>query len=173
LFAISSFDVFPEYQPVMQDSFDIAAVTEIIDRHKTLPGAMLPILHAIQHAVGHIPPDAVPLIAEALNLSRAEVHGVITYYHHFRQKPAGKHMVRLCRAEACQSVGAEKLAAHAVAILGCDFNETTSDGTFTLEPVYCLGQCACGPAIMIGDDVYARVSATRFDALLSKRRAAP
>src|SRR4051812_27020347 len=119
----------------MQPTFDIDLLADIIAKHKALPGALLPILHAVQDAVGYIPPDAVPLIAEGLNLSRAEVHGVVTYYRHFRQKPAGRHVVQLCRAEACQAVGAEKLAAYAVAALGCGFHETTEDGTFTLEPV--------------------------------------
>ena len=154
----------------MQAAFDIDAVKLIIAQHKAMPGALLPILHAIQHMLGHVPQEAVPLIAEELNLSRAEVHGVITYYHHFRQQPGGKYVVQLCRAEACQSVGAEKLAAHASAVLGCNFHETTKDGAFTLEPVYCLGQCACGPAIMIGDDIYARVSTDKLDALLQTRR---
>ena len=128
-------------------SFDIAAVKALIAERSSMPGAMLPVLHAIQHALGYIPADAVPLIADGLNVSRAEVHGVISYYTHFRQQPAGHHVVQLCRAEACQSVGADALAAHAIAALGCDFQQTTADGSFTLEPVHCLGQCACGPAI--------------------------
>lgn len=155
-----------------QALFDIDAVTYLIAERKAKPGALLPILHAIQNAIGHIPSDAVPLIAEQLNLSRAEVHGVITYYHHFRQQPAGKHVVQLCRAEACQSVGADALAAHAIAALGCGFHETTPDGAFTLEPVYCLGQCACGPSMMIDDDVHARVNAAKFDRLLQTKRGA-
>lgn len=150
----------------MQAPFNVDAVKSVIAEHRSLPGAMLPILHAIQHAVGYVPDEAVPLIADALNLSRAEVHGVITYYHHFRRHPAGSHVLRVCRAEACQSVGADTLAAHAKHALGCDFHETTEDGTFTLEPVYCLGQCACGPAVMIDEDVHARVTPERLDALL-------
>jgi formate dehydrogenase subunit gamma len=148
-------------------------IRAIIADHTALPGAMLPILHAIQDTCGHIPADAVPLIADALNLSRAEVHGVISYYPHFRRQPAGRHRVRVCRAEACQSVGAEALAAHAARTLGCDFHETTQDGAFTLEPVYCLGQCACGPALMIDDEVHARVSSASFDALMAARRGQP
>lgn len=133
-------------------------------------GALLPILHAIQAEHGHVPADAVPLIAERLNLSRAEVHGVLSYYHHFRKAPAGKVIVQLCRAEACQSVGADALAGHATSVLGCDFHETTADGSVTLEPVYCLGQCACGPAMMVGERVHARVTPEKFDALLARAR---
>lgn len=131
-------------------------------------GALLPVLHEIQARCGYIPADAVPLVADRLNLSRAEVHGVISYYHHFRDKPAGKVVVQVCRAEACQAVGAEQLAAHAVKSLGCDFHETSKDGSVTLEPVYCLGQCACGPAIMVGDDVHARVTPDHFDKLMQR-----
>ena len=137
---------------------------------RNLPGALLPILHAVQGAYGYIPDQAVPLIAESLSLSRAEVHGVISYYHHFRQHPAGKTVVQICRAEACQSVGSEALAQHAIKSIGCDFHETTKDGSVTLEPVYCLGQCACGPSIMINDDVYARVTPERLNKLLDQAR---
>ena len=152
--------------------FDRAAVDAVVAKLKTLPGALLPILHGVQDAVGHIPPQAVPLIADALNLSRAEVHGVVTYYHHFRQTPPGQHVVQVCRAEACQAVGGEALAAHAKAALACDFQETTTDGMFSLESVYCLGQCACGPAVMIGDKLHARMSPGKFDRLLDAKRGA-
>jgi len=151
---------------------DLDAIKAIIAERSHLPGAMLPILHAIQHAVGYIPFDAVLLIADGLNVSRAEVHGVITYYTHFRQQPAGRHVVQLCRAEACQARGADALAQHATDVLGCDFQQTTADGGFTLEPVYCLGQCACGPAIMIDNELHARVTPARFDALLQAKRGA-
>ncbi|NMM26206.1 MAG: formate dehydrogenase subunit gamma [Glaciimonas sp.] len=155
-----------------QIPFDMSTVEAIIAQHKALPGAMLPILHGIQEQVGYIPPQAVPLIAQELNLSRAEVHGVITYYHYFRQTPPGRHVIQICRAEACQAMGGDALAAHAKAALACDFHETTQDGVFTLEPVYCLGQCACGPAIMIGDDLHARVSSDKFNRLLDVKRGA-
>ena len=155
-----------------QTQTEPGAIEALIAQHKARPGAMLPILHAIQGAVGYIPSDAVPLIADALNVSRAEVHGVITYYHHFRQTPPGRHVVRICRAEACQAVGGEALAAHAKAALACDFHQTSGDGAFSLEPVYCLGQCACGPAVMIGDDVHARVSTDKFNRLLGAKRGA-
>lgn len=133
-------------------------------------GALLPILHAIQAEYGYVPADSVALIADRLNLSRAEVHGVLSYYHHFRKAPAGKVVVQICRAEACQSVGADALAEHAKAVLGCDFHETTADGSVTLEPVYCLGQCACGPSMMVGERVVARVTPEKFDALLARAR---
>ncbi|RZT42981.1 formate dehydrogenase subunit gamma [Cupriavidus agavae] len=147
-----------------------AAIAAIVAARRDMPGALLPILHEIQDSQGYIPPGAVPVIAKALNLSRAEVHGVITFYHHFRDHPAGRHVVQVCRAEACQSVGADGLAAHACQSLGCDFHETTADGQFTLEPVYCLGQCATGPAMMIGDRLHARVDARRFDRLIEAAR---
>ena len=154
-----------------QAAFDLEVIKAIISKSKAVPGAMLPILHQIQDAAGYIPPDAVPLIAEALNLSRAEVHGVITYYHHFRQQPAARHVLKLCRAEACQSVGAAALAAHARSTLGCDFHENSADGVFTLEPVFCLGMCACGPSLMVNDaEVHARMSSSKFDALLQELR---
>ena len=154
-----------------QVAFDLEVIKAIISKSKAAPGALLPILHQIQGAAGYIHPEAVPLIAEALNLSRAEVHGVITYYQHFRQQPAARHVLKLCRAEACQSVGAAALAAHAKATLGCDFHENSADGMFTLEPVFCLGMCACGPSLMLDDsEVHARMSDSKFDALLQELR---
>ncbi len=152
--------------------YDAVAAGAIIAERRALPGAMLPVLHALQHAFGYIPDQAVALVADQLNVSRAEVHGVITYYHHFRRQPAGRHVLQLCRAEACQSVGAEKLALHARTALGCDFGQTTADGEFTLEPVYCLGQCACGPALTIDNELHARVTPDRFDTLLQTKRGA-
>lgn len=145
--------------------------TELIDQvlagRRGLPGSLLPILHDIQNTLGYIPTEAAPRIAEELNLSRAEVHGVITYYHFFRQHPPGKHIVRICRAEACQANGADTLAAHAQSKLGCSFHETTPDGRVTLEPVFCLGQCAVGPAVQVDEKVLcARVSADDFDTLI-------
>jgi formate dehydrogenase subunit gamma len=152
---------------------DEERVSAIIAKHQNLAGALLPILHAIQDELGYVPGEAVPLIAQGLNLSRAEVHGVISYYHHFRQAPAGKHVLQVCRAEACQAVGGEALAAHVQAALGCGFHETSADGQFTLEPVYCLGQCACGPNIMLDDRLHARVSHDKLDRLLQAKRGAP
>lgn len=131
----------------------------IVAAKRTLPGALLPILHEIQEALGHIPPESVPLIAKELNLSRAEVHGVISYYHHFRQTPPGRHVVRVCCAEACQAVGGEALAEHARARL--------AGSKLTLEPVYCLGLCAIGPALQIDETtLHAHVTPERFDALM-------
>lgn len=149
---------------------DSADIARIVAARRDMPGALLPILHEIQDTQGYIPADVVPVIAKALNLSRAEVHGVITFYHHFREQPAGRHVVQVCRAEACQSVGADALAEHACRKLGCDFHETTADGQYTLEPVYCLGQCATGPSMMIGDRIHARVDAKRFDKLVDAVR---
>ena len=134
------------------------------------PGALLEILHGVQAELGYVPPAAVPVLAEELNLSRAEVHGVVTFYHYFRQAAPGKHTVRVCQAESCQSMGAEKLTEHVKQALGVDFHETTADGRFTLEPVYCLGNCACSPAVMRDGDIFGRVSPDRFDELLTEWR---
>jgi formate dehydrogenase subunit gamma len=133
----------------------------IFAAHGGKDGALLPILHDIQHALGYVPEDAVPLIAKELNLSRAEVHGVITYYHHFRQTPPGRHVVQVCCAEACQANGSEALAAHAAKRL--------QDGDVTIEPVYCLGLCSIGPAVAIDEtELHAQVTPQKFDALMRK-----
>lgn len=137
-------------------------------RLRDQPGALLPILHAVQDELGCIPADAVPAIAEALNLSRAEVHGVITFYPHFRGKPAGRHVLEVCRAESCQAMGGDGLADHARQALGCDFHGTTADGAFTLEPVYCLGLCAQSPAVMIDGQPHARVTPDKLGRLLAR-----
>ena len=138
-------------------------VASIAARFKDEPGPLLEILHAVQGEFGCVPAEAVPPIAAALNLSRAEVHGVVSFYHHFRTSPPGRHTVYLCRAESCQSMGANALVEHAKAKLGVDFHETTSDGFFTLEPIYCLGNCACSPAMMIDEELYGRVTPQRFE----------
>src|SRR5262245_16850014 len=153
----------------MQDSSyekHAASIEQAIDAHKNRPGALLPILHEIQDRIGSVPENALPTIAKALNLSRAEVHGVVTFYHHFRSAPPGEHVVRICRAEACQAMGADDLVAHAKRNLGVDFHGTTKDGAVTLEAVYCLGNCACSPAVMVDDDLHGRVSKERFDAIV-------
>ncbi|MCK8781264.1 formate dehydrogenase subunit gamma [Rhizobium sp. NTR19] len=130
---------------------------EIIRELKHLEGPMLPILHAIQDEFGYVPEEVKPVIASELNLSRAEVHGVVTFYHDFRHEPAGRHVLKLCRAEACQSMGSDQLADRVKQLLGIDFHQTTLDGAVTLEPVFCLGLCACAPAAMLDDEVYGRV----------------
>ena len=150
----------------------MAAVRAVLVQHAGEAGALLPILHGVQDALGHIPASVVPEIAHALNLSRAEVHGVVTYYHHFRLEPAGRHVLQICRAEACQSMGAEALWAHACLRLGRDGHGTTQDGVFTLEPVYCLGLCSSSPAIAVDDKLHARMGPAKFDRLLAQARAA-
>jgi formate dehydrogenase subunit gamma len=142
-----------------------AAVEGALQRYRSEPGPLLLVLHAVQDALGYIPPGAVPQIALGLNLSRAEVHGVVTFYHYFRSHPPGRMTVEVCRAEACQAVGAEQLAAHAKRALGVDFHETRADGAVSLQPVYCLGNCACGPSIRVGGQLHGRVTAERFDEL--------
>lgn len=138
-----------------------AILAPILDTHREKPGALLPVLHAVQDALGHIPAPAVPVIATALNLSRAEVQGVISYYHHFRQEPPGRHVIRVCCAEACQAVGAEALAEHARA--------RSTDSGLTVEPVYCLGLCACGPAVQVDEtELHAAMTPVKFDALLTR-----
>ncbi len=148
-----------------------ACIERVIGRLKNEPGPLLEVLHGIQDELGFVPPGAVPLIANELNLSRAEVHGVVTFYHHFRHAPPGRHVVQICRAESCQALGAEQLAEHARKRLGIDFHQTTPDGAFSLEPVYCLGNCACSPAVMIDGELYGRVSDASFDALVKEREA--
>lgn len=143
-----------------------ATIEALLAEHADRPGALLPLLHAIQDRMGFVPREAVPIIAAGLNLSRAEVHGVISFYHFFRTTAPGKQTLYICRAEACQSMGARALEAHVKERLGVDFHETTADGRFSLEPVYCLGNCACSPAVMIDETVYGRVDNDRIDELL-------
>lgn len=147
-----------------------ARIAEIVTAHQDTEGPLLPILHDVQAAFGHVPQAALPQIAEALRMTRAEVHGVMTFYHDFRTEPAGKHVLKLCRAEACQSMGADRVATHAQARLGVDWHETTPDGRVTLEPVFCLGLCACAPAAMVDGRVVGRVDEARVDALIAEVR---
>jgi len=149
-----------------------ASADELIERFRSVPGGLMPLLHAVQDTFGYVPDEVVPRIASALNLSRAEVHGVITFYHHFRREPAGRTVVQVCRAEACQSCGADALMAHAEAHLGCLQHETRADGEFTLEPVYCLGLCASSPAMKVGDRLHARVTPEKFDRIVAAAKAA-
>lgn len=140
----------------------------IIQQMTDQPGALLPILHALNDAFGYVDERAVPMIAAALNLSRADVHGVVSFYHDFRRQRPGRRVVKICRAEACQARGAEALARHAVQSLGVGFGETTPDGAVTLEAAFCLGNCALGPSAMVGKRLYGRVTAARFDALIAE-----
>jgi formate dehydrogenase subunit gamma len=142
-------------------------IKQIIAKFRDQPGPLLLVLHAVQDEFGYIPAEVVPLIAAGLNLSRAEVHGVVTFYHYFRRVPAGKHTLQLCRAEACQAMQAGQLEAHVKQRLGIGFHETTADGRFSLEPVYCLGNCACSPALMLDGQLHGRVTPQRFDELIA------
>ena len=152
------------------ETLDLPVIQRVLDHHRETPGALLPILHAIQAGVGYIPDAAVPDIAHALNLSQAEVRGVITFYHDFRTAPPARHILRLCRAESCKSRGAETLAAQLREQLGLDDHGTSADGAVSLRPVYCLGACACSPALELDGRVHARLSAERLDALLDACR---
>jgi formate dehydrogenase subunit gamma len=146
---------------------------DIINRHRDMPGAGLPLLHALQDEFGYVDPAAVPMMAKALNLSQAEIHGVITFYHDFKTKPGGRRKVKLCRAEACQSMGCRDLEVHVKTRLGVDYGGTTADRRYTLEAAYCLGNCALSPALMIDDELYGRVDADRFDEILTETGGRP
>lgn len=149
---------------------DKERVLATVDRWLPEEGPLLPILHEVQSDLGFIPDEALVIIAEKLNLSRAEVHGVMSFYHDFRKEPAGRHVLKLCRSEACQSMGADGLIDAAKSMLGIDFHETTADGAVTLEPVYCLGLCSCAPAAMLDGDVHARLDADRMSKLIAEVR---
>ncbi|SEB82193.1 formate dehydrogenase gamma subunit [Rhizobiales bacterium GAS188] len=150
------------------EAWSAERAAEIIGRYREEEGATLPILHALQEVFGCVPEAAVPLVAEALNLSRAEVHGVVTFYHDFRREPPGRHVLKLCRAEACQAMGGEQLAAQAQARLGIGFGATTTDGRVTLEPIYCLGLCALAPSAMLDGRLHGRLDKTRLESLLAE-----
>jgi formate dehydrogenase subunit gamma len=153
----------PSYPP-----WDADTARAIIADKQQVPGALLPILHALQEEFGYIDREAEPLIADILNLSRAEVHGVVTFYHDFRETPGGRHVLKLCRAESCQARGSDALAAQAEARLGVAFGNTTADGRVTLEPVYCLGLCSVSPSAMLDGKVVARLDAKKLDTLLTE-----
>ncbi|HYN54246.1 MAG TPA: formate dehydrogenase subunit gamma [Methylotenera sp.] len=142
----------------------------LIAEHKQMPGALLPLLHAIQDNMGYIAESFYTPISKALNLSVAEVHGVVTFYHHFRTHKPGRHILQICRAESCQSMGSEALEAHAKKCLNIDYHQTTPDQTITLEPVYCLGNCALSPAVMMDEEVYGRMTPADLDTLVSEAR---
>jgi len=143
----------------------------LIAQHKNMPGALLPLLHSIQDNIGYVPEACYLPISKALALSVAEVHGVVTFYHHFRRHPAGRHILQVCRAESCQAMGSEKLEANIKSSLGIDYHQTTQDGAITLEPVYCLGNCACSPAVMMDDEVYGRMDNQKLAELIDDARA--
>lgn len=151
----------------MLDSATLSArLEEILHAHKDMEGSLLPILHAVQADFGFIPPEALPIIAKDLNITRAEAHGVMSFYHDFREKPAGRHVLKLCRAEACQAMGGDRVAAYAQKALGLDWHETSADGAVTLDPIFCLGLCACGPAAMLDGKLIGRLDEARIDAII-------
>ncbi|RDE19396.1 formate dehydrogenase subunit gamma [Motiliproteus coralliicola] len=151
----------------------LAKVATLIDQHRDQPGPLLPLLHSIQDQLGYIPADAVPQIADALSRTRADIEGVISFYHHFRTTEPTAHQLQICRAEACQARGSRELEQHAKTSLEIDFHQSTADRTLSLEPVYCLGNCACGPNIQIDDQVVGRVTPERLDALVESLRTQP
>ena len=153
----------PAYEP-----WDATRGAEIIAEHTHLEGATLVMLHALQEAFGYVPEPAIPMIAQARNLSRAEVHGVFTFYHDFRHQPAGRRVLKLCRAEACQAAGGDALAARAEAKLGVTMGHTTADDRVTLEPIYCLGLCATAPSAMLDGRLVGRLDEARIDALVAE-----
>lgn len=157
--------------PLQLASTEITSRTAaIIQEMKSLEGPLLPILHGIQEEFGYVPQDALPVIAEALNISRAEVHGVVSFYHDYRSHPAGRHVLKVCQAEACQSMGSDAVAAKLKQLLGIGFHETMRDGSVTLEPVYCLGLCACAPAAMLDGRVIGRIDDERLDEIVAEVR---
>ena len=146
----------------------INQMSEIIEQFRNQPGPLIEVLHAIQNKFGYIPEEAKTMVAEGLNLSRAEVHGVVTFYHFFRHHPPGRHVVQLCQAESCKSMHSDRLTGYAQQKLGIGFHQTTADGQFTLEPVYCLGNCACSPAMMVDGEIYGRLTRERLDEILAE-----
>lgn len=155
----------------LSNGYDATVTSAIVARYHGKPEMLIQILHGVVERFRYVPEAAIRQLAEELNLSRAEVHGVVSYYHDFLTEPPGRHRVKICQAEACQAMGSRELTEHATATLGIGLHETADD--ITLEPVYCLGNCACSPAVMIGDRVYGRVSAERFDELIGSLGEAP
>ncbi|SCL25005.1 NAD(P)H-dependent oxidoreductase subunit E [Micromonospora inyonensis] len=148
-------------------------VRSVVAAHCGDPAALLPILHTLMAEFGHVDTAAIGVMAEGLNLSRAEIHGVISFYRDFRTTPAGRITVRICRGEACQSVGADQLVEHARTSIGVDVGQTTVDGSVTLDQVFCLGNCALGPSAQIGSTVHGRVDRDRLDGLVTSARRRP
>ena len=151
---------------------NLVSIDKHIETHVNVPGALMPLLHAIQDDVGYVPESAYTRSAKALNLSVAEVHGVVSFYHHFRTHAPGKHILQLCRAESCQAMGSEALESYVKKTLGVDYHQTTADGAITLEPIYCLGNCACSPAVLIDDQVCGRVDIDRMNEIIAEARRA-
>jgi formate dehydrogenase subunit gamma len=147
-----------------------ADISKIVRELKDKPGALLPILHGLQEELGYVPEEAIPIIASEMNLTRAEVHGVVTFYHDFRSEAPGRHVVKICQAESCQAAGSDALTAFAKRRLGIDFHQTTADRACTLEPVYCLGNCALSPSVMVNKEVFGRVTSERFDEIISEAK---
>ncbi|MDQ6434774.1 formate dehydrogenase subunit gamma [Mesorhizobium sp. LHD-90] len=148
----------------------VARTAAVIADANGLEGPLLPILHGIQEEFGFVPNESLPVITQALNISKAEVHGVVTFYHDYRRAPAGRHVLKICRAEACQSMGSDAVAARIQQLLGIGFHETAADGSVTLEPVYCLGLCACAPAAMLDGEVIGRLDAEKLDEIVAEVR---
>jgi len=142
----------------------------ILDELDGIEGPLLPILHRVQDEFGYVPQETLPVIAERLNISRAEVYGVVSFYHDYREKPAGRHVLRVCRAEACQSMDGDRLSQRLLSALGIGWHETTADGAVTVEPVYCLGLCACSPSAMLDGEVIGRLDDRRIDELAAEVR---
>jgi formate dehydrogenase subunit gamma len=145
-----------------------ALIQAHIQAHQHVPGGLMPLLHAIQDDIGYVPETIYPDISKALALSVAEVHGVVSFYHHFRTHPIGKHVLQICRAESCQAMGSEKLEVELKSKLGVDYHQTTQDGQITLLPVYCLGNCGCSPAVMLNDEVYGRMNTEKVSELIAE-----
>lgn len=156
----------------LQTTQEVSAevIDALIAMHRQQPGALLPLLHAIQDTVGYVPESSYASISKALSLSVAEVHGVVTFYHHFRTHKPGRHIMQICRAESCQAMGSEALEAHAKQCMNVDYHQTTADGAITLAPVYCLGNCALSPSVMMDDEIYGRVSPAELDALIAEAK---
>jgi len=147
-----------------------ARTLAVVEEWREAEGPLLPILHGVQEEFGYVPNEALPVIASALNLSRADVHGVMTFYHDFRERPAGRHVLKLCQAESCQSMGSDAVAEKIQNLLGIGFNETAKDGSVTLEPVYCLGLCACSPSAMLDGEAIGRIDDDRIDEIVAEVR---
>ena len=144
----------------------IKKIEQYVSAYKDTPGALLPLMHAIQDDLGYVPEDSYVIISKTYNLSIAEIHGFVTFYHHFRTHPTGKNVLQVCRAESCQAMGGEEIEMYCKDTLGIDYHQTTDDNLITLEPIYCLGNCACSPAVMINDNVIGRVSKKKIDNII-------